>query len=110
MVSPEYLFDETNNLQLGTAYFKLLQSRYLRKIKDPLSRFYCAVASYNTGVGNLAKTFTGEKSLSKAAKTINKMSAEQVYSHLLTNLPAQETRNYLKKIIARKSKYEHFDT
>lgn len=110
VVSPEYLFDETNNLQLGTAYFKLLQSRYLRKIKDPLSRFYCAVASYNTGVGNLAKTFTGEKNLSKAAKTINQMSAEQVYSHLLTYLPAQETRNYLKKIVARKSKYAHFDS
>ena len=110
VVSPEYLFDETNNLQLGTAYFKLLQSRYLRKIKDPLSRFYCAVASYNTGVGNLAKTFTGEKSLSKAAKTINQMSAEQVYSHLLTYLPAQETKNYLKKIVARKSKYAHFDS
>jgi len=110
VVSPEFLFDETNNLQLGTAYFKLLQSRYLRKIKDPKSRFYCAVASYNTGVGNLAKTFTGEKSLSKAAKKINNMSSEQVYSHLLSNLPAQETKNYLKKIVTRKTKYEHLDS
>jgi len=110
VVSPDFLFDETNNLQLGTAYFKLLQSRYLRKIKDPKSRFYCAVASYNTGVGNLAKTFTGEKSLSKAAKKINNMSSEQVYSHLLSNLPAQETINYLKKIITRKTKYEHLDS
>jgi len=110
VVSPDYLFDETNNLQLGTAYFKLLQSRYLRKIQDPTSRFYCAVASYNTGVGNLAKTFTGEKNLSKAAKAINNMTPEQVYNHLLSNLPAQETKNYLKKIVSRKTKYEHFDS
>jgi membrane-bound lytic murein transglycosylase C len=109
VLSPDYLFDETNNLQLGTAYFKLLKSRYLRKIDDPQSRFYCAVSSYNTGVGNLAKTFTGQKNLSKAAKIINKMTAEEVYQYLLVNLPAEETRNYLKKIVKRRAKYIHFD-
>ena len=109
ILSPDYLFDETNNLQLGTAYFKLLKSRYLRKIDDPQSRFYCAVSSYNTGVGNLAKTFTGKKNLSKAAKVINTMTAEEVYLYLLENLPAEETRNYLKKIVKRRAKYIHFD-
>jgi len=110
VVTPDFLFDETNNLQLGTAYFKLLKSRYLRKIKDPQSRYYCAVASYNTGVGNLAKTFIGNKNLSKAAKKINTMSPDQVYNYLLENLPAQETKNYLKKIVARTEKYQHFDS
>ena len=109
ILSPDYLFDETNNLQLGTAYFKLLKSRYLRKINDPQSRFYCAVSSYNTGVGNLAKTFTGKKNLSKAAKVINTMTSEEVYQYLLENLPAEETRNYLKKIVKRRAKYIHFD-
>jgi membrane-bound lytic murein transglycosylase C len=109
LLSPDYLFDETNNLQLGTAYFKLLKSRYLRKIDDPQSRFYCAVSSYNTGVGNLAKTFTGKKNLSKAAKVINTMTADEVYQYLLKNLPAEETRNYLKKIVKRRAKYLHFD-
>jgi membrane-bound lytic murein transglycosylase C len=110
ILSPDYLFDETNNLQLGTAYFKLLKSRYLRKIEDPQSRFYCAVSSYNTGVGNLAKTFTGKKNLSKAAKVINTMTADEVYKYLLKNLPAEETRNYLKKIVNRRAKYVHFDS
>ncbi len=109
ILSPDYLFDETNNLQLGTAYFKILKSRYLRKIDDPQSRFYCAVSSYNTGVGNLAKTFTGKKNLSKAAKVINTMTSEEVYQYLLENLPAEETRNYLKKIVKRRAKYIHFD-
>ncbi|PCI62799.1 MAG: hypothetical protein COB35_02560 [Gammaproteobacteria bacterium] len=110
LVSPDFLFDETNNLQLGTAYFKILKSRYLRKIKDPKSRFYCAIASYNTGVGNLAKTFTGKKNLTKAAAKINKMTSEQVYQYLMENLPAQETKNYLKKIVLRRAKYKHFDS
>ena len=109
VVSPDFLFDETNNLQLGTAYFKLLKSRYLRKIKNPQSRFYCAVSSYNTGVGNLARTFTGQKNLSKAAKRINMMTSQEVYQFLLKNLPAEETRNYLKKIVTRRAKYIHFD-
>jgi len=109
VVSPEFLFDETNNLQLGTAYFKLLKSRYLRKIKDSRSRFYCAVSSYNTGVGNLARTFTGQKSLSQAVKKINSMTSEQVYQFLLKHLPAEETKKYLEKIVSRRAKYQHFD-
>jgi hypothetical protein len=109
IVTADYLFDQSHNIQLGTAYFKLLKSRYLRKIKDPISRFYCAVASYNTGVGNLAKTFTGHKNLSKAALEINKLSPAQVYAYLLEHLPAEETRNYLKKIVKRTNNYLHFD-
>lgn len=109
VVSPEFLFDEQNNLLLGSAYFHILTKRYLRKIEDPLSRFYCAVASYNTGVGNLAKTFIGKKNINLAVREINTMTSDQVYEYLLSHLPAQETRNYLKKVVTRKTKYEQFD-
>lgn len=109
VVSPEFLFDEQNNLLLGSAYFHILTKRYLRKIEDPLSRFYCAVASYNTGVGNLAKTFVGKKNINLAVREINTMTSDQVYEYLLSHLPAQETRNYLKKVVTRKTKYEQFD-
>ena len=37
------------------------------------------------------------------------MTAEEVYQYLLVNLPAEETRNYLKKIVKRRAKYIHFD-
>lgn len=106
LVSAEFLYDELNNILMGTAYFNLLDNRYLRRIKNGQSRFYCAVASYNTGVGNLAKTFVGSKDIKAAAKVINTLSPDQVYNHLLENLPAQETRNYLKKITSRAEKYK----
>ena len=109
VVTAEFLFDEQNNLALGSAYFHLLNQRYLRKIKDPMSRFYCAVASYNTGVGNLARTFTGAKNINKAVDKINAMESEQVYEFLLQQLPAEETRNYLRKIVDRMRKYQTFD-
>ena len=109
IVSADYLFNEDNNLKLGSAYFHLLTHRYLRKITDPQARFYCAVASYNTGVGNVARTFTGRKSITAAVNTINGMSAEAVYDYLMENLPAQETKNYLKKVVTRMAKYKQFD-
>lgn len=109
IVSADYLFNEENNLKLGSAYFHLLTHRYLRKISDPTARFYCAVASYNTGVGNVARTFTGTKSISAAVDAINQMAPGDVYDFLLTHLPAQETRNYLKKVVTRMEKYKQFD-
>ncbi|GGF79548.1 murein transglycosylase domain-containing protein [Alteromonas lipolytica] len=109
VVSADYLFNEDNNLKLGSAYFHLLTHRYLRKISDPQARFYCAVASYNTGVGNVARTFTGRKSINAAVDTINGMSAEAVYDYLIENLPAEETKNYLRKVVTRMAKYKQFD-
>ena len=109
IVSADYLFNEDNNLKLGSAYFHLLTHRYLRKITNPQARFYCAVASYNTGVGNVAKTFTGRKSITAAVETINGMTPDAVYDYLMNNLPAQETKNYLKKVVTRMAKYQQFD-
>ncbi|WP_157447205.1 murein transglycosylase domain-containing protein [Catenovulum agarivorans] len=110
VVEPEYLYDSEQNIELGVAYFDLLTTRYLRKVDDPLARFYCAVASYNTGVGNVAKTFTGNsKNFNKAAKIINKQTAEQVYQYLSVNLPALETRRYLDKVTKAKKRYAKWD-
>lgn len=110
VVEPEYLYDSEQNIELGVAYFDLLTTRYLRKVNDPLARFYCAVASYNTGVGNVAKTFTGNsKNFNKAARIINKQSAEQVYQYLSVNLPALETRRYLDKVTKAKKRYAKWD-
>jgi membrane-bound lytic murein transglycosylase C len=109
VVSAEFLYDELNNILMGTAYFNLLKNRYLKRITNGQSRFYCAVASYNTGVGNLARTFIGKKDIKKAAKHINTLEPQQVFDFLLENLPADETKNYLRKIVKRAEKYKIFD-
>lgn len=109
VVSADYLYDELNNIVLGSAYFYLLENRYLKRITNTRSRFYCAVASYNIGVGNLARTFTGTKSLKSAVATINRMSDQEVYDFLLARLSAEETRNYLRKIVSRVEKYKPYD-
>ena len=98
LLTPEFLYSPDNNIQTGVIYLHLLNQRYLKRIKDKLSRFYCTIAAYNTGAGNVARTFTGKRNIKKASATINSMSAGEVYSTLRKNLPYGETRRYLKKV------------
>lgn len=100
LLSPEYLFTADKNIEVGIGYLNILDKRYLRKIKDPLSRKYCTIAAYNTGAGNVAKAFTGKLNISRAATVINSMTPQQVFDTLEQKLPYDETRKYIKKVTA----------
>ena len=105
VLSSGYLYDSKKNITIGSAYLHILYYRYLKKIKDPQSRLYCAIAAYNTGAGNVAKAFIGSTNIGRAAKTINKMSSDKVYKTLMRKLPYNETKHYLKKVNNRVSIY-----
>lgn len=102
--SREYLFVPENNIRMGAAYLHLLESRYLRKVKDPASRRYCVIAAYNTGSGNVLKAFAPNNN-NLALNRINSLGPSEVYAHLVHNLPHQETRNYLPKVVGLQEKY-----
>lgn len=99
------LYQPEANIRSGAAYLHILNYRYLKAIKDPVSRQYCVIAAYNTGAGNVARAFTGSTQVSRAADKINRMSPDQVYAHLIRYLPYQETRDYLKKVSGRVALY-----
>ena len=105
MPSASYLYNEDNNIELGSAYLHILYYRYLKSIKDPTSRLYCAIAAYNTGSGNIAYAFTGSYNMAKAAPKINSMSSDEVYNRLLSHLKFDEAKQYLKKVHTRMNKY-----
>lgn len=65
-----------------------------------------SIAAYNTGPGNVAKTISGSKSLNQASIAANSMSADKVYTLMINNLHAQETRNYLQKVVKRTAYYQ----
>jgi membrane-bound lytic murein transglycosylase C len=111
-MTESYLFQSEKNIETGVAYMHILNSRYLRKITDPESRMYCMIAAYNTGSGNVARTFNKDRSrnISKAAKIINALSPKEVYDHLVENLPYDETKNYVKRVIKRKTIYAPVDS
>lgn len=105
VVAPSYLYDPEKNVQLGCAYLHILLYRYLRQIDHPEARLYCSIAAYNTGAGNVARSYTGKTSIVQAAKRINQQSPQQVYHHLVKQLPHQETRDYLQRVSRRLATY-----
>ncbi|MEZ9595301.1 transglycosylase SLT domain-containing protein [Shewanella sp. 10N.261.52.F9] len=104
----EELYVPPLNVETGAAYLHILNSKYLKSITDPQSRLYCMIAAYNTGAGNVARAFNENRStnIRNAAKTINKMQPDEVYHHLLAELPYDETKNYLKKVTQRIALYQ----
>ncbi|WP_051206178.1 murein transglycosylase domain-containing protein [Oceanospirillum maris] len=99
------LYQPETNIQSGAAYLHLLYYRYLSHIDDPVSRLYCTIAAYNTGAGNVARSFTGRTNVGQAAVMINRLQPQQVYTHLRKNLPYTETRDYLEKVTNRMALY-----
>ena len=106
LLSSSYLYNGNNNIKIGSAYLHILYYRYLKKIKNPTSRLFCTIASYNTGAGNVSRVFIGNTNIYKAARVINKMTPKQVYKKLLKDLPHDETKKYLQKVYKRTLMYD----
>jgi len=106
ILSPSYLYNSENNIELGGAYLHILYYRYLKRIEDPVSRLYCTIAAYNTGAGNVAKAFTGKMNINRAARKINKLTPKQVYQTLRKKLPYKETRHYVKSVSRKMQSYQ----
>ena len=103
--SRDYLFVPENNIRMGVAYLHILDTRYLRMIENPQSREYCVIAAYNTGSGNVLRAYHRDRN--QAVAMINRNSPRANYNHLVRNLPYQETRSYLPKVVNLKEKYRN---
>ncbi len=104
--SANYLYNSENNIEMGSAYLHILYYRYLKYINNPTSRLYCTIAAYNTGAGNVAYAFVGNNNVKKAAKKINRLSSNRVYTHLIAHLKYDEAKNYLKRVSKRINSYK----
>lgn len=101
--SKNYLFKPDNNIEMGTAYLHILDTKYLGKVKHEKSREYCVIAAYNTGSGNVLKAFDSDRG--RAVEKINQLSSQQVYQHLVNHLKYEEARHYVQKVTRNKTKY-----
>ncbi len=97
MPSKDYLFDPENNIELGTALLNVLVYKQLERVEDIVSREYCVIAAYNTGAGNVFRTFS--KDQTAAINEINRLHPGDLYETLRAKLPYEETRNYLYKVV-----------
>ena len=99
-----YLFNPRNNIELGTAYLRVLMNQFA-SVSDPHCRRLCVIAGYNTGAGNVSRAFIGTTNLGKAFSYIESFDYNGLYNHLISNLPHSETRNYVVKVTQRREKY-----
>ncbi len=102
----EYLYNPNNNIELGCAYISKLRHVYFRGIKNNRTAYYCTIAAYNTGAGNVARALTGTTKLAPTAEIANSQTSDQIYDTLLHKLPYEETQHYLKKVNERMSYYQ----
>ena len=101
--SRDYLFDPDNNIELGTAYLNVLTYSQLDDVTDKVSREYCVISAYNTGAGNVFKTFA--KDQRTALQQINALQPSSLYDRLRSGLPYQETRDYLAKVVGFRKQF-----
>lgn len=115
ILTPSYLFNTDNNIRAGTAYLHILYYRYLKAVNHPESRFYCSIAAYNTGAGNVASAFNGRNAgknrynVTTAAGIINGMAPAAVYDYLRAKLEYDEARRYIVKVTDVLPTYRYFD-
>ncbi len=99
----QFLFDTNNNIQYGSVYLHMLDTRYLQQITDPTSREYCVISAYNGGAGNVLRTFSPDRA--KAVRVINSLSPSAVYRKLRYEHSRDESRRYLEKVTRAKKQY-----
>ena len=99
-----YLYVPHQNIELGTAYLRVLMNQF-KNVTDPNCRRLCVIASYNTGAGNVSRAFTGNTNIKKAIPLINNYSYDELYKHLSTRLSTSEARNYVTGVSKRREKY-----
>ncbi len=102
----DYLFNSNNNIELGTAYLSIIYYTYLSGIRNPLSREYCMIAAYNTGSGNVLRTFSRNRQ--RAIDIINRLTPAAVYWKLKTQLPSHEARRYIVKVMRNRKRFIRF--
>lgn len=102
--TPNELFRKDFNIELGTAYLHMLDRRYLKDIRDPLTRIYAVIAAYNGGAGNVFRIFGGNPKKSMAS--INRLSPAELYSTITQRHSSAETRRYLEKVVKAWRRYQ----
>lgn len=108
MPTKEYLFDAEKNIELGVAYLGVLYYDQLNFVSNHTAREYCVISAYNTGPSNVLRAFRDDPSKKDRVASINKINGMEppgVFDHLRKNLPYEETRHYIVKVVDYRKQY-----
>lgn len=92
-----YLYDPDNNIKLGTAYFRLLMDDEWAGVSGLTKRKWLSICSYNWGPQNVKRALGNIN--------VEAMPEDELYAALMSRVP-DETKGYLKRIIAKEKRYK----
>ena len=93
-----YLYQPTNNIELGTAYLNLLIYKHFARETNPAKNLYLSICGYNWGPTSIQRKIIGRYATSN-------MTPEQLYMVLRQRTP-HETRDYLQRVTQRMGMYQ----
>jgi membrane-bound lytic murein transglycosylase C len=93
-----YLYQPTNNIELGTAYLNLLIYKHFARETHPVKNLYLSVCGYNWGPTSI------QRKIIRRYPTSN-MNPEQLYTVLRQRTP-RETSDYLQRVTQRMPMYQ----
>ena len=93
-----YLYQPTNNIELGTAYLSLLIHKHFVTETQPVKNLYLSICGYNWGPTSI------QRNIIRRYPTSN-MTSEQLYLVLRQRTP-QETSDYLQRVTQRMPMYQ----
>ena len=93
-----YLYQPTNNIELGTAYLNLLIYKHFATENHPVKNLYLSICGYNWGPTSI------QRKIIRRYPTAN-MTSEQLYVVLRQRTP-QETSDYLQRVTERMPMYQ----
>ena len=93
-----YLYQPTNNIELGAAYLNLLIYKHFAAETNPVKNLYLSVCGYNWGPTSI------HRKIIRRYPT-HSMPPEQLYQVLRQRTP-RETRDYLQRVTQRMGMYQ----
>ena len=90
------LRDPAKNIEIGTAYIRILQNSMLSGIHNPVTLRYATIVSYSNGAGALLRTFSRNRNT--AIAMINDMTPQQFYRFIERRHPASQAPRYSWKV------------
>ena len=100
IITPPYLYEPVNNINLGSAYLYLLYKKHFADIQGRDKRLYLTICGYNWG-----PTAIRQKIIQRYQ--VSFMSSDKLYGLLRYRTP-KETSDYLEKVTERSTTYSQF--
>ncbi len=98
VLDDDYLFQPTQNVELGAAYLYLLMRKIFADLPEGEKKNYVVICAYNWGPGNVRNKILKRN-------RIFDMSDAQAFATLSQSTP-EETKNYLKRVTERMALYD----